>query len=192
MQLEDRYLSRFGERYIEDTRNYRCDAPYFIDKNPNNFFHIGLIKLILPNARINGARRHPMACCFSSFKQLFGQGQEFTYGLSQIGNDYRNYVELMEHWDRVLPGFVLMVQHEDVVADVETEARRMLEFRGRPFGQSCVEFYKTNRSVRTLSSEQVCQPIYRPKLERWRNFEPWLDPLKDSLGPHVFARYPID
>ena len=190
--LEDQYFSRFGERYIEDTRIYRGDAPYFIDKNPNNFFHIGLIKLILPNARILDARRHPLACCFSGFKQLFGQGQEFTYGLTQIGNYYRNYVELMDHWDRVLPGFVLRVQHEDVVTDVEYEVRRMLEFCGLPFEQSCVEFYKTDRSVRTPSSEQVRQPIYRSGLEQWRNFEPWLDPLKDALGSQIVARHPID
>jgi len=133
-----------------------------------------------------------MACCFSGFKQLFGQGQEFTYGLTQIGNYYRNYVELMDHWDRVLPGFVLRVQHEDVVSDVEAEARRMLEFCGLPFEQPCVEFYKTDRSVRTPSSEQVRQPIYRSGLEQWRNFEPWLDPLKHSLGADVLARYPID
>jgi tetratricopeptide (TPR) repeat protein len=190
--LEDEYFSRFGEQYIEDTRVYRGDAPYFVDKNPNNFFHIGLIKLILPNARIIDARRHPMACCFSGFKQLFGQGQEFTYGLTQIGNYYKNYVELMDHWDRVLPGFVLRVQHEDVIADVESEARRLLEFCGLPFEQSCVEFYKTDRSVRTPSSEQVRLPIYRSGLDQWRNFEPWLDPLKDALGADVLARYPID
>ena len=133
-----------------------------------------------------------MACCFSGFKQLFGQGQEFTYGLTQIGDYYRNYVELMDHWERVLPGFVLRVRHEDVVSDVKTEVARMLEFCGLPFEQSCVEFYKTDRSVRTPSSEQVRQPIYQSGLEQWRNFEPWLDPLKESLGSNVLTRYPID
>ena len=188
--LEDQYFRRFGDQYIEDTRVYRQGAPYFIDKNPNNFFHIGLIKLILPNARVIDARRHPMSCCFSGFKQLFGQGQEFSYGLTQIGNYYREYVELMDHWDEVLPGFVLRVQHEDVVEDLETQVRRMLEFCGLPFEHDCIDFHNTARSVRTPSSEQVRQPIYKSGLEQWRNYEPWLDPLKEALGPDIEARYP--
>ena len=168
------------------TEVFRSGAPYFIDKNPNNFFHIGLIRLILPNARIIDARRHPMACCFSGFKQLFGQGHEFSYGLTQIGNYYREYVRLMAHWDQVLPGFVLRVQHEDVVDDLEGQVRRLLEFCGLPFEQACVDFYKTERSVRTPSSEQVRQPIYRSGLEQWRNYEPWLGPLKEALGPDLY------
>ena len=132
-ELEQDYFRRFGEQYIEDTRVYRGDAPLFIDKMPNNFLHIGLIRLILPNARVIDARRDPMACCFSCFKQLFGEGQEFTYGLREVGRYYRAYVRLMEHWDRVLPGFVLRVMHEDVVDDLETQVRRILDFCGLPF-----------------------------------------------------------
>ena len=190
--LEDSYFRRFGEQFIDDTRPYRGDAPLFIDKMPNNFFHIGLIRLILPNAKVIDARRHPLACCFSGFKQLFGEGQEFTYGLREVGNYYRQYVALMEHWDRVLPGFVLRVQHEDVVDDLEGQVRRLLDFCALPFEAACVEFHRTERSVRTPSSEQVRQPIYRSGLEQWRNFEPWLGPLKEALGPEVRERYGID
>jgi tetratricopeptide (TPR) repeat protein len=190
-ELEDDYFRRFGEQFIDATHVYRGNAPYFIDKNPNNFFHIGLIKLILPNARVIDARRHPMACCFSGFKQLFGQGQEFSYGLVEIGNYYREYVELMDHWDAVLPGFVLRVQHEDVVNDTDAQVARVLEFCGLPFEAACLEFYNTERSIRTPSSEQVRQPIYRTGLEYWRNFEPWLTELKDALGPEVRGRYGI-
>ena len=191
-ELDEDYFRRFGEQFIEDTRVYRGSAPYFIDKNPNNFFHIGLIKLILPNAKIIDARRHPMSCCFSNFKQLFGQGQEFSYGLQEIGNYYREYVELMNHWEEALPGFVLRVQHEDVVDDLETQVRRILEFCGLDFEDSCLEFYKTARSVRTPSSEQVRQPIYRSGLDYWRNYEPWLGPLKEALGPDVRAHFDIE
>lgn len=184
-------LQKMGEDFIEETRVHRQGAPYFIDKMPNNFRHIGLIHLMLPNAKIIDARRHPMACCFSGFKQLFASGQEFTYGLKEIGNYYRDYVELMDHWDTVLPGKVLRVQYEDVVADLETEVRRILEYCELPFETACLEFHKTERSVRTPSSEQVRQKIYKSGLEQWRHFEPWLDPLKDALGP-VLQRYPID
>ena len=190
-ELEDDYLRRFGEQYIEDTRVYRADASRFIDKNPNNFFHIGLIKLILPNAKVIDARRHPLACCFSGFKQLFGQGQEFSYGLTQIGNYYREYVELMDHWEQALPGFVLLVQHERVVDDLEGEVRRLLDFCELPFEAACLDFHKTERSIRTPSSEQVRQPIYREGLEAWRPFEPWLEPLKEALGAEVRRRYGI-
>jgi len=190
-EIDNDYFQRFGEQYINDTRVYRKDAPFFVDKNPNNFFHIGLIKLILPNAKVIDARRHPMSCCFSGFKQLFGQGQEFSYGLKEIGNYYREYVELMDHWDEALPGFVLRVQHEDVVEDLESQVRRMLEFCDLPFEQACIDFHKTERSVRTPSSEQVRQPIYKTGLEQWRNFEPWLDPLKEALGADVLERYGI-
>ena len=131
-----------------------------------------------------------MACCFSGYKQLFASGQEFTYGLGEIGRYYRNYVDLMDHWDNVLPGKILRVQYEDVVADVETQARRILDFCGLSFEQSCVDFYKTERSIRTPSSEQVRQPIYKSGLQQWRHFEPWLEPLKKALGP-VLDRYPI-
>jgi hypothetical protein len=157
---------------------------------PNNFRHIGLIKTILPNAKVIDARRHPMACCFSGYKQLFAEGQEFTYGLTEIGQYYRDYVELMDHWDQAIPGFVLRVQYEDVVDDLESQVRRVLDFCGLAFEPACVEFYKTKRSVRTPSSEQVRQPIYRAGVDQWRHFEPYLEPLKTALGP-VLQRYPI-
>ena len=146
---------------------------------PNNFRHLGLIHLMLPNARIIDARREPMACCFSNLKQLFAKGQEFTYSIEDIARYYRTYLELMRHWDRVLPGRVLRVQHEDVVDDLEGSVRRHARFL-RPGLRSpqCVEFHKTVRSVRTASSEQVRQPIFRDGLDQWRHFEPWLEPLK--------------
>lgn len=175
-------LRQYGEQFIDDTRIHRAGAPMFIDKMPNNFRHIGLISLILPNAKIIDARRAPMACCFSGYKQLFADGQLFSYSLSDIGSYYRDYVDLMEHWDKVLPGYVLRVQHEDVVHNLETQVRRMLDFCGLDFEESCLNFYKTERSVRTPSSEQVRQPIFDTALEQWRQFEPWLDPLKDALG----------
>jgi tetratricopeptide (TPR) repeat protein len=174
---------RLGEKYIADTRVYRTDKPLFIDKMPNNFRHIGLIHLILPNAKIIDARRNALACCFSNFKQLFASGQEFTYGLEDIGRYYRTYVELMTHWDSVLPGRILRVEHEAVVDDLEANVRRILEFCGLEFEPQCVEFYKTERSIRTASSEQVRQPIFKEGIDQWRNFEPWLGPLKEALGP---------
>ncbi len=189
--MDKEQLVKFGEAFINDTRIHRSDTPFFIDKMPNNFRHIGLIKLILPKAKIIDARRHPMACCFSGFKQLFASGQEFTYGLTEIGTYYRDYVELMDHWDDVLPGDILRVQYEDVVADTETQVRRILDYLELPFEQACLEFHKTERSVRTPSSEQVRQPIFKSGLEQWRNFEPWLDPLKNALGPDILKRYPI-
>ena len=191
-EIDDSYFRRFGEQFIEHTRPYRGSAPFFIDKMPNNFFHIGLIRLILPNAKVIDARRHPMACCFSGFKQLFGEGQEFSYGLREIGNYYRQYVRLMDHWDRVLPGFVLRVQYEDIVADLDSQVRRLLDFCGLPFEAACLAFHRTERSIRTPSAQQVRQPIYTSGLQQWRHFEPWLGPLKAALGPDVLARFPIE
>ncbi|MEL7487596.1 MAG: sulfotransferase, partial [Pseudomonadota bacterium] len=181
--LTEEQLWTFGKKFIEDTRVLRDDAPYFIDKMPNNFRHIALIHLILPNAKIIDARREPMACCFSGFKQLFAEGQEFTYGLNAIGRYYRDYVQLMRHWDAVLPGKILRVQHEDVLEDLETQVRRMLDFCGLPFEPQCLEFHKTERSVRTASSEQVRRPINKSGVDQWRPFEPFLEPLRESLGP---------
>jgi tetratricopeptide (TPR) repeat protein len=172
---------RLGARYLSDTRTYRTGKPYFVDKMPNNFRHLGLIHLMLPNAKIIDARRNAMACCFSNFKQLFAAGQEFTYSLEDIGRYYRTYVELMAHWDSALPGKVLRVEHEDVVEDLETNVRRILDFCGLEFEPQCVEFYKTVRSIRTASSEQVRRPIFREGIDQWRNFEPWLGPLKTAL-----------
>jgi tetratricopeptide (TPR) repeat protein len=175
-------LRAFGEKYLADTQVYRSGKPYFIDKNPNNFRHIGLIHLILPNAKIIDARREPMACCFSNFKQLFASGQEFTYGIGDIAHYYRRYVELMAFWDEVLPGKILRVRHEEVVEDLAGNVRRILDFCGLPFEEGCLEFHKTERSVRTASSEQVRRPIFSDGLEQWRNFEPWLSPLKQALA----------
>jgi tetratricopeptide (TPR) repeat protein len=175
-------LRAFGEKYLADTKVYRTDKPFFIDKNPNNFRHLGLIHFILPNAKIIDARREPMACCFSNFKQLFAAGQEFTYDLQDIARYYRSYVELMAHWDSVLPGKILRVQHEDVVADLGTNVGRILEFCGLKFEPQCLKFYETERSVRTASSEQVRRPIFTEGLNQWRNFEPWLGALKEALG----------
>jgi tetratricopeptide (TPR) repeat protein len=182
-ELTAEQLRRFGEKYLEDTQVYRTGKPFFIDKMPNNFRHIGLIHLILPNAKIIDARREPMACCFSNFKQLFASGQEFTYSIDDITRYYRTYVELMAHWDSVLPGKVLRVQHEDVVEDLEGSVRRMLAFCGLDFEEGCLEFHRNARSVRTASSEQVRRPIYKEGLDQWRHFEPWLEPMKRALGP---------
>ena len=189
--LPEEKLRQMGERYIEETRIHRKGAPYFIDKMPNNFRHTALINLILPNAKIIDARRHPMACCFSGFKQHFAEGQEFTYGLENVGTYYKDYVALMDHWDDVLPGKILRVQYEDVVADTEAQVSLILNYLGLPFEQACVDFHKTKRSVRTASSEQVRQPIFKSGVDQWRNFEPWLDPLKEALGPEILKRYPI-
>jgi tetratricopeptide (TPR) repeat protein len=171
-KLSAEQLRGFGERYLADTQVYRTGKAYFIDKNPNNFRHIGLIHLILPNARIIDARREKMACCFSNFKQLFASGQEFTY----------NYVALMDHWDSVLPGKILRVQHEDVVTDLDASVRRLLDFCALPFEPQCLEFHKTERSVRTASSEQVRRPIYTEGLDQWQRFSPYLGPLKQALS----------
>jgi tetratricopeptide (TPR) repeat protein len=186
--LDKEAVRKFGEQYIADTMPNRVmGRPFFIDKMPNNFRHVGLIHLILPNAKIIDARRDPMACCFSNLKQLFAQGQEFTYGIEDIARYYKTYIELMDHWDTVLPGRVLRVQHEDVVDDLEGSVRRILDYCGLPFEDACIEFHKTRRSVRTPSSEQVRQPIFRDGLDQWKNFEPWLEPLRAALGPEHAA-----
>ena len=189
MDAED--FLELGQKYLADTRVYRTDKAFFIDKMPNNFRHIGLIHLMLPNARIIDARREPMACCFSNLKQLFANGQEFTYSIEDIARYYRTYLDLMRHWDEVLPGRVLRVWHEDVVDDLEGSVRRILGFCGLEFEPSCVDFHKTARSVRTASSEQVRRPIFREGLDQWRNYEPWLLPLKDALGD-ALRRYRND
>jgi len=183
--LDAEKLKLFGENYIEDTRIHRQKAPYFIDKMPNNFRHIALIKLILPNAKIIDARRNPMGCCFSGFKQLFASGQQFSYGLEDIGTYYRDYIKIMDHWDKVLPGKILRVHYEDVVSNLEKEVNRILDYCELPFEENCINFHQTERNVRTPSSEQVRQPIYKSGLEQWKNYEPWLQPLKNALGDLV-------
>ena len=175
----------FGDEFMENTRVHRSGAPFFIDKMPNNFRHIGLIHLMLPNAKIIDARRDAMACCFSGFKQLFAEGQEFTYGLEQIGRYYRDYTTLMDHWNAVLPGRILRVRHEDVLGDLDGQVRRMLDWIGLPFEQACIDYHETKRAVRTASSEQVRQPIFKTSMEQWRNFERHLAPLTKALGPDL-------
>ncbi len=185
-ELSKDELTAFGEAFIKDTMIQRKQGtPFFIDKMPNNFRHIGLIHLILPNAKIIDARRSAMGCCFSGFKQLFAEGQEFTYGLEEIGHYYSDYVRLMDHMDAVLPGKVLRVRYEEVVADLETQVRRLLDFCALPFEEACLNFHQTERAVRTASSEQVRQPIYKSGIDQWENYSPWLDPLRKALGPEL-------
>ena len=191
-ELNQDQCRELGESYLETTRIQRSDTPFFIDKMPNNFRHIGLIHLILPNSKIIDARRHPMGGCFSGFKQLFAHGQTFTYGLEDIGKYYRDYARLMDHWDAVLPGRVHRVQYEDLVADTDAQIRALLDYCELDFEEQCLRFYETDRAVRTPSSEQVRKPIYKEGLEQWRNFEAHLDPLKEALGPEIRQRYSLD
>lgn len=182
--LKQEQLEELGQAYIDNTRLHRKGSDFFTDKMPNNFRHIGLIHLILPNAKIIDARRDPMDCCWSGFKQLFAEGQEFTYGLEDIGAYYRAYVDLMEHWNEVLPaGRILKVQHEDVLDDLEGQVRRVLDYCNLAFEPGCVEFHKTERAIRTASSEQVRQPISKRGVGQWRPFEAHLGPLKLALAP---------
>tara|TARA_B100000614_G_scaffold257576_1_gene278098 strand:- start:892 stop:1758 length:867 start_codon:yes stop_codon:yes gene_type:complete len=176
-------IKLMGDQYINNTLDQRVtDKPYFIDKMPNNFIHIGLIHLILPNAKIIDARRNPMDCCFSCYKQLFGSGQGFTYSLNRIGNYYREYISLMNHWDKVLPGKIHRVLYENMIDDTENEIRKLIDFCNLEFEENCIEFYKNKRAVRTPSSEQVRQPIYKKGIDQWKNYEKWLYPLKETLG----------
>ena len=175
----------FGKSFIEDTRMHRKDAPMFTDKMPNNFRHIGLIHLIMPNAKIIDARRYPLDCCFSMFKQLFAQGQEFSYGLAEAGSYYRSYVKLMDHWDKVLPNKILRVNNEDVIEDLEGQVKRMLDFLELPFEEECILFHETDRSVRTASSEQVRQPINKKGMGRWKPYAKNLRPLLESIGEEL-------
>ncbi len=189
-ELPPESFAELGAQYLERTRVQRkAGRPFFIDKMPNNFLHLGLIHLMLPNAKIVDARRHPMACCFSGFKQHFARGQNFSYGLDDLGRYYRDYVELMAHFDAVLPGRVHRVIHERMVDDTESEIRRLLDHCGLPFEERCLRFFENDRPVRTASSEQVRRPINRDGLDQWRPYEAWLGPLKDALGP-VLDVYP--
>ncbi|HEV7607896.1 MAG TPA: sulfotransferase [Steroidobacteraceae bacterium] len=183
-------LRAFGEQYLAQTRIQRkTPRPFFIDKMPNNFAHVGLIHLMLPNSKIIDARRHPLGCCFSCFKQHFARGQNFTYDLAELGRYYRNYVELMDHFDAALPGRVHRVFYENMVEDTEGEVRRLLEYCGLPFEEGVLRFHENQRAVRTASSEQVRRPIFRDGMEQWRHYEPWLDSLKAALGD-VLRSYP--
>jgi len=189
-ELDAAQLKSLGEEYLARTRIQRRGAPFFIDKMPNNFPHIGLIHLILPNARIIDTRRHPLACCFSAFKQLFAAGQNFSYDLGDLGHYYADYVELMAHWDAVLPGAILRVFYEETVRDTEAAVRRLLDYCRLPFEEGCLRFYETARAVRTASSEQVRRPIYRDSIEHWQHFDAFLGPLKDALGS-ALTDYPF-
>ena len=180
--LTQKQREDFGKQFIEDTRMHRKDAPMFTDKMPNNFRHIGLIHLIMPNAKIIDARRYPLDCCFSMFKQLFAQGQEFSYGLAEAGSYYKSYVKLMDHWDTVLPNKILRVNNEDVIEDLEGQVKRMLDFLDLPFEEDCISFYETDRSVRTASSEQVRQPINKKGMGRWKPYAKNLKPFIESIG----------
>jgi tetratricopeptide (TPR) repeat protein len=181
-----------GNRFITDTKMHRDNAPMFTDKMPNNFRHIALIHLIMPNAKIIDARRYPLDCCFSMFKQLFAQGQEFTYGLKEAGSYYSSYVKLMNHWDNVLPGKILTVNNEDVIDDLEGQVRRLLNFLEIPFEQNCISFHETDRSVRTASSEQVRQPINKKGQGRWKPYAEHLKPLINSLDKNLLHQEDID
>ena len=183
LTLEQR--ESLGKGFIEDTKMHRKDAPMFTDKMPNNFRHIGLIHLIMPNAKIIDARRYPLDCCFSMFKQLFAQGQEFSYGLAEAGSYYNNYVKLMNHWNKVLPNKILRVNNEDIIEDLEGQVTRMLEFLELPYEEECISFHETDRSVRTASSEQVRRPINKEGMERWKPYSKHLKPLLHSLGEEL-------
>jgi len=189
-QLSAGEFRRLGGQYLSDTRIYRTGRAHFIDKMPNNFRHVGLIHLMLPQARIIDVRREPMACCFGNLKQLFAKGQEFSYSIEDIARYYRTYLELMRHWDTVLPGRVLRVHYEDLVDDLEGGVRRLLQHCELEFEPACVEFHRTERSVRTASSEQVRQPLYREGLDQWRRYEPWLTPLREALGDAITSYRP--
>jgi predicted Zn-dependent protease len=176
---------QLGEKYLADTRIYRTGKPFFVDKMPNNFRHIALIHLILPRAKIIDARREPVACCFSNFKQLFASGQQFTYSIQDMARYYKMYLELMAHWERALPGRILRVQHEAVVQDLEGSVRRILDFCGLEFEPACVDFHKTARTIHTPSSEQVRRPVNREGLDQWRHYAPWLQGLRAALDSGV-------
>jgi tetratricopeptide (TPR) repeat protein len=188
--LSAQELRSLGERYLDQTRIYRkTSAPFFIDKMPNNWLYVGLIQLMLPNAKIIDARRHPLGCCFSAYKQHFARGQNFTYDLEDLGHYYRDYVDLLAHFEVVLPGRVHRVFYESTIEDTETEVRRLLDYCGLPFEEGCLRFYENERAVRTASSEQVRRPIFKEGLDQWRHYEPWLGPLKQALGT-VLELYP--
>lgn len=181
--LTPQKLRELGEKYISQTMRHRSGGVYFTDKMPNNFPHVGFIQLILPNATIIDARRHPLDSCLGCFKQHFAKGQTFTYDLFELGEFYLEYQQMMDHWDTVLPGKVLHVQYEEVVADLETQVRRILDHCGLPFEENCVNFHNTDRAVRTASSEQVRQPIYSGSVNTWKRFEKNLEPLIEVLSP---------
>ena len=183
LSMSDDEIRSLGDEYLDRTRRHRKGARHFTDKMPNNFAHIGLLQAILPNAKIIDARRHPLGSCVGSFKQHFAKGQTFTYDMFELGEFYLQYDELMAHWNKLLPGKILRVQYEDVVQDLETQVRRILEHCELPFEENCINFHETERSVRTASSEQVRQPIYKKSLNTWDRFDQHIGDLKDILAP---------
>jgi hypothetical protein len=188
--MTEEELSALGCSYVEDTRVHRkTGRPFFIDKLPNNWLHAGLIAMILPNAKIIDARRHPLDCGFSNFKQHFARGQSFSYDLADMGRYYADYVRLMAHFDAAMPGRIHRVVHERIIEDTEPEIRALLDYLGLPFEDSCLRFWENDRAVHTPSAEQVRRPINREGMDRWRAYEPWLGPLKEALGP-VLPAYP--
>jgi len=190
-KLRSAEIERMAQRYIAQTQAYRpLGLPRFVDKMLGNFSHVGLIHLMFPRAAIIDMRRHPLACSFSCYKQLFARGMNFSYDLGELGRYYRDYVELMEHMDAVLPGQVHRVHYEQLVADPEGEVRRLLDYCRLPFEAECLRFYDNPRVVQTVSSEQVRRPIYADAVEQWRHYEPWLKPLKDALGS-LAEQYPV-
>jgi len=179
--------ANIGTEYLDRTAIFRDKAPYFVDKNPNNFMFAGFLKIAIPNAKVIDARRHPLDSCLGSYKQLFASGQPFSYDMTEIGEYYLQYRRLMEHWNKVVPGYVLDVQYENVVADLETQVRRILDFCGLPFEEDCLRFHETERAVKTASSEQVRRPIYSSSVNLWRNYEDHLETLVHILTPGLKA-----
>jgi len=188
-ELTAEKLEKLGQRYLSETEVYRTGAPFFTDKMPNNFRHIGLIKALLPDAKIIDARRNPMDCCFSAYKQLFAEGQEFSYGLDMLADYYRDYVELMAHWQRVYPGAIHTVVHEQLVDDPEAEIKALFEYLELPLEPQCLQSHKAERRVKTASSEQVRQPINAKGIGQWRKFEEQLKPLQDALGQSLMEQW---
>jgi tetratricopeptide (TPR) repeat protein len=184
--------NKMGANFLHETKIHRKNAPMFTDKMPNNFRHIGLIHLILPNAKIIDARRYPLDCCFSMFKQLFAQGQEFSYGLAEAGSYYNSYIKLMDHWEEVLPGKILTVNNEEVIQDLEGQVSRILDFLGLPFEEACISFHETDRSVRTASSEQVRKPINKEGVDRWKPYAKHLKPLVEVLDTKLLKQEDLD
>ena len=184
-ELNEEQLAELGALYVSRTRKYRAGRAHFVDKNPNNFVYAGLLHLILPNAKIIDARRHPLDSCFGSYKQLFARGQPFSYDLAELGDYYLQYRRLMNHWHAVMPGSVLEVRYEDVVENLEHEVRRMLEYCDLPWEDNCLRFNETERAVKTASSEQVRQPVYNTSVNLWRNYEPYLSELIEILEPEL-------
>ncbi|MGD8681071.1 MAG: sulfotransferase, partial [Lysobacterales bacterium] len=190
--LDERAARALGRQYLDSTMRYRTPLPRFIDKMPNNFASVGYLHLILPNAKVINARRHPLDSCLGCYKQLFFKGQSFTYDLFELGHYYLQYQRIMDHWHEVLPGKVLDVRYEDMVADQEGQTRRILEYLGLPWEDRCLRFYETERAINTASSEQVRQPIYTKAINFWRHYEPHLGELIETLEPLLRDLTPED